>query len=186
MRAPAPALACALAAALVGCTGASQQGAPASSATRNPADALKDALLLSSVKATLVADDPDSTTSVGVAAVAGIVTLRGTVKDGATRARLVADARKVGGVKRVVDDLRVDPNAPQFRQQVGDVALAARVQAAIAAEVGLQHVGVRVDRGVATLDGSVPDAKTRATVVRTARDTAGIRNVVDRIRVAGP
>jgi osmotically-inducible protein OsmY len=47
-------------------------------------------------------------------------------------------------------------------------------------------VTVRVDRGVATLTGTVPDAKTKATIAATARDTSGIRNVVDRVRVAGP
>jgi osmotically-inducible protein OsmY len=89
-------------------------------------------------------------------------------------------------VKRVVDLLRVDPKSPRFREQVGDVALAARVQTAVTAQVGLQKVGVRVERGVATLDGTVSDAKTKRTILTTARGTSGIRNVVDRIRVAVP
>src|SRR5665213_253393 len=70
--------------------------------------------------------------------------------------------------------------------RAGDVALATRVEAALEAELGPQPVTVRVESGVATLDGTVRDAKTKAAIVRTARDTTGIRNVVDRIRVAGP
>jgi osmotically-inducible protein OsmY len=95
-------------------------------------------------------------------------------------------ARGVAGVKSVVDDLTINPHQPQVKQQVADVALEARIEAALTAQVGLQHVAVHVERGVATLSGTVPDAKTRATVVATARGTSGIRNVVDRIRVAGP
>ncbi|HWT05921.1 MAG TPA: BON domain-containing protein, partial [Xanthomonadales bacterium] len=133
----------------------------------------------------LIGDDPDSTLSLRVSVAGGVVTLRGTVHDAAIRRKVVADARATGGVKRVVDELRVDPRGPRLRQQVGDVALAARVQTAIAAQVGLQHVIVRVDHGVATLDGSASDAKTKRTILATARGTAGVRNVVDRIRVAG-
>ena len=169
---------------LAGCTGDSQQKAPQPFGTRAATAVLQDALVLSAVKAKLIGDDPDSTISLRVSVTDGVVTLRGTVHDAAIRRKVVTDARATGGVKRVVDKLRVDPNAPRLRQQVGDVALAARIEAAITAQVGVQHVVVRVDRGVATLDGTA-DAKTKRTILTTARGTAGVRNVVDRIRVAG-
>jgi hyperosmotically inducible protein len=178
----------ALAAALLlaGCTGSSQQKVPEPFGTLPPASAVKDVLIVSGVKATLVAADPDSTTTVGVTSSGGVVTLRGTVRDAATRTRVVSAARNVAGVKSVVDDLTINPHQPQIKQQVADVALEARIEAAVTSQVGLQHVTVNVAHGVATLSGTVPDAKTRATVVATARGTSGIRNVVDRIRVAGP
>jgi len=169
-----------------GCTGSSQQRVPEPFGTLPPTSVLKDALILSAVKATLTADDPDSTTTLRVSASDGVVTLRGTVRDAATRARLASAARGVAGVKSVVDDLTINPHQPQVKQQVADVALEARIEAAVAAQVGLQHISVHVEHGVATLAGTVPDAKTRATVMATARGTSGIRNVVDRIRVAGP
>jgi osmotically-inducible protein OsmY len=170
---------------LGGCTGSSQQNAPQPFGTRAATAVLKDALTLSAVKAKLIGDDPDSTLTLRVSVTDGVVTLRGTVHDAAIRRKVVADTRATGGVRRVVDELRVDPRAPRLRQQVGDVALAARIQTAIAAQVGLQHVVVRVDRGVATLDGTAPDAKTKRTILATAHGTSGVRNVVDRIRVAG-
>jgi osmotically-inducible protein OsmY len=185
-RAPAALAALALGGLLAGCTGSSQQKVPEPFGTRPATAVLKDALTLSAVKAKLIGDDPDSTLSLRVAVTDGVVTLRGTVHDTAIRRKVVADARATGGVKGVVDELRVDPRGPRLRQQVGDVALAARIQTAIAAQVGLQHVTVRVDRGVATLDGSVSDAKTKRTILTTARGTAGERNVVDRVRVGGP
>ena len=180
------ALALAAALLLAGCTGSSQQKVPEPFGTLPPASVFKDALIVSGVKATLTAADPDSTTTVGVTSSAGVVTLRGTVRDAATRTRVVSSARNVAGVKSVVDDLTINPHQPQINQQVTDVALEARIEAALTAQVGLQHVSVHVAHGVATLAGTVPDAKTRATIVSTARGTSGIRNVVDRIRVAGP
>jgi osmotically-inducible protein OsmY len=175
----------AAASALGGCNGSSEQKMPEPFGTRAATSVLRDALTLSAVKAKLIGDDPDSTMTLRVSVTDGVVTLRGTVHDAAIRRKVVADARTTGGVKRVVDDLRVDPRGPRLRQQVGDVALAARIEAAITAQVGLQHVTVRVDRGAATLDGSVRDAKTKATILATARGTAGVRNVVDRVRVGG-
>jgi osmotically-inducible protein OsmY len=183
--APAAVLLSVAAALLGGCTGNSQEKVPEPFGTRAATAVLKDALTLSAVKAKLIGDDPDSTLTLRVSVTDGVVTLRGTVHDAAIRRKVVADARATGGVKRVADELRVDPRGPRLRQQVGDVTLAARIQAAIAAQVGFQHVLVRVDRGVATLDGTTPDAKTKSTVLATARNTAGVRNVVDRLRVAG-
>lgn len=177
----------ALAAAVLvaGCTGNSQQKVPEPFGTRAATTVLRDTLILSAVKARLTAEYPDSATSVGVSVANGVVTLRGTVRDAATRKHLVADAERTTSVKRVVDRLRVDPHSPRLREQVGDVALAARIQAAITAQVGFQQIVVRVDRGVATLDGTAADAKAKRTILATARGTSGVRNVVDRIRVAG-
>src|SRR5665213_2174944 len=116
----------------------------------------------------------------------GVVTLTGVVKSGTIRRELVELSRETPEVRRVVDGMRVDSRRRRIEDQAGDVALATRVEAALEAELGPQPVTVRVESGVATLDGTVRDAKTKAAIVRTARDTTGIRNVVDRIRVAGP
>ncbi|MBV9409912.1 MAG: BON domain-containing protein [Candidatus Eremiobacteraeota bacterium] len=179
-------LATALAAlALAGCTGTGSNDtkAPEPFGTRAATAVLKDALLTSAVKATITTEDPDSVATVGVSARDGVVTLHGRVRDATTKTKLVAAARKTGGVKSVVDELIVDSRTPKLREQAGDVALATRVQAAITAQLGFQHVTVTVNDAVATLDGTVPDAKTKATVLATARGTTGIRNVVDKVRV---
>ncbi len=180
------AFALALVLGLAGCGGSGSSDRAPEAVASAATSTLKDALILSAVKAALIAEDPDSTTTVGVAASSGVVTLRGSVRSAAIKAQFDARARQVTGVKSVVDELRVDPNGPRLRQQVSDVALAARIQAAIAAQVGFERIGVEVRDGVATLSGTVPDAKTKATALATARGTSGIRNVVDRMRVAGP
>lgn len=178
----------ALAAALLlaGCTGSSKEKAPEPLGTRAATAVLEDGLILAAIKARLTAQYPDSATSVSVAVTDGVVALRGTVRDAATRKHMVEDSRETVHVERVVDELRVDRHQRRISERVGDVALAARVETAIIAESGVQKVGVRVDRGVATLDGTVDDAKTKDALLAAARDTAGIRNVVDRIRVGTP
>ena len=177
------------AAALLGvaaCTsngGVQQPSAPQASAA---IAGLKDGLIAAAVKGKLAADDPDSATTLGVAVRDGVVTLRGSVRDAAAKARDAADARGVAGVTQVVDLLRVDPRGPRPGRQLSDAALATRVAAAYTAAAGLQRVTVTVDRGVATLGGTVADAATRDRIAAAARSVDGVRNVVDRIRVERP
>lgn len=151
--------------------------------TRAATEVLRDGLILTAVKAQLTALDPDSATSLGVSVRAGVVHLRGTVRDAAALAKDVAAARKVKGVKRVVADVRVDPRGPRPREQLSDFALATRITTALAAQVGPTGVRVHVASGTVTLDGTVSDPKTKAAALATARNTGGVRAVVDRIRV---
>jgi hyperosmotically inducible periplasmic protein len=177
-RLPALALSAALAALLAGCgpnaTTTTVQ-VPQPFGSRAATDVLRDGLVLTAVKAQLTALDPDSATTLGVAVRDGVVRLRGTVRDRAALTRDVAAARKVSGVKQVVADLRVDPRGPRPRERVSEFALAA--------QVGPTGVRVHVASGTATLDGAVSDSKTKAAALATARNTAGVRGVVDRIRV---
>jgi osmotically-inducible protein OsmY len=151
--------------------------------TRAATEVLRDGLILTAVKAQLTALDPDSATSLGVSVRDGVVHLRGTVRDAAALAKDVAAARKVKGVKRVVADVRVDPRGPRPREQLSDFALATRITTALAAQVGPTGVRVHVASGTVTLDGRVSDPKTKAAALATARNTGGVRAVVDRIRV---
>lgn len=171
---------------LAGCGGGNDEKAPQPFGTRSATEVLRDGVIGAAVKAKLTGDDPDSATTLGVGVRDGVVTLRGSVRDDAARSRVVTSARTVAGVKDVVDQLRVDPHGPRPGEQLGDAALATRIAAAYTAQVGFQHVSVHVGHGVATLDGTVADPKTRGTIVATARGTSGIRNVVDHIRVERP
>lgn len=176
--------------AVAGCGGSqsSQQGqhTPDPFVTRDAATLLRDGLILTGVKARLTADNPDSATTVGVTVISGTVTLRGNVRNEHEKAQALSDARGVKGVKEVVDQLTIDPNGPRIKERFSDLSLATRITTAIASEVGLNQVRVHVRDGVATLDGTASDAKTKETALSTARGTTGVRNVVDRIRVERP
>ncbi|MEA2720941.1 MAG: hypothetical protein QOJ39_2805 [Candidatus Eremiobacteraeota bacterium] len=180
------ALALAAALLLTACTGTSQEKAPEPGATRSLTAGLEDALILASIKARMASEYPDSVTGIGVSVRDRVVTLRGWVKDAKTRQRMVQDAEMTVHVNRVVDELRVDPRRQGISEKMRDAALAARVATGFTAQVGVQKVSVRVDRGVATLSGTVPDAGTKRRILTAARDTSGVRNVVDHIRVGAP
>jgi osmotically-inducible protein OsmY len=172
---------------LAGCASSDQQQRPPEPfGTRAATELLRDGLILTGVKAKLTADDPDSTTTAGVTVRDGVVTLHGTVRDARAKARAVADARGVAGVKQVVDDLSIDPRGPRLKERFSDMTLTARIATALDAEVGLNHVQVHVNDGVATLSGTAPDPKVKDTALAAARGTTGVRNVVDRIRVERP
>jgi len=170
--------------ALASCGTNGQEKAPEPFGTRPATTVLKDGLILAAVKAAVTAEDPDSATTLGVGVLNGVVTLRGSVHTAAARAKVLAAARGVKGVVAVHDDVRVTEAGPHPKERVADLALAARIETAITAQVGLQtHLGVHVRDSVATLDGTVADEKTHAAVVAAARGTSGVRNVVDRVRV---
>lgn len=173
--------------ALAACdSGGSGSREPQPFGTKAATTLLRDGLIAAAVKAKLTADLPDSLTSLGVHVDEGVVTLRGSVLSAADRTRAEGEARGVKGVVRVVDDLRVDPHARRPKEQAGDLALQARIEAALTAQLGFTRIGVHVERGVATLDGLAPDDRARETALATARGTSGIRNVVDRMRVQHP
>jgi osmotically-inducible protein OsmY len=183
MRRALPALA-ALALLLGGCNSSTDRP-PEPFGSRAPGTVITDGLLLAAVKAKLTADDPNSVTTLGVGVQSGVVTLRGTVRAAADRARLTADARGIRGVVRVNDDLTVNPRATRPQQDVANFALAARVEAALQVAAGFQQVTAHAAHGVVTLTGTVKDDATRARVVSAARQTSGVRNVVDQLRVGG-
>jgi osmotically-inducible protein OsmY len=138
-----------------------------------------DALLITAVKAKLITVDIDSTASLGVHVSHGIVTLTGAVRTPAARARTVAAAKSVQGVRQVRDELHVDPRVPSVKDRFGDAALAGRIAAAIFTQTGSTAVRVNVHDGVVTLHGNVTDPRLRDAAVDTARHTTGVHDVRD-------
>jgi osmotically-inducible protein OsmY len=141
--------------------------------------AANDALLTTEIKAKLITVDIDSTASLGVHVNDGVATLTGAVRTPAARAKTVAAARSVQGIHSVRDELRVDPHVPNVQGRIGDAALAGRIAAAIFTQTGSTAVRVAVNGGVVTLRGNVTDPKLRNAAVDTARNTSGVKNVVD-------
>jgi osmotically-inducible protein OsmY len=138
-----------------------------------------DALLITAVKAKLITVDIDSTATLGVHVDHGVVTLTGAVRTAGARARTVAAAKSVSGVRVVHDDLRVDPRVPDVHDRFGDAALAGRIAAAIFTQTGSTAVRVNVHEGVVILHGNVTDPRLRDAAVDTARHTTGVRGVED-------
>jgi osmotically-inducible protein OsmY len=180
------AAALAAAALLTACGGeAGSTHAPAGGATPPPAALFKDGLLYAAVKARLAGADIDSTTRVSVIVSDGVVTLRGAVKDAATKRSEVELVRRMRGVSWVNDELRVGRFGRSAAQAVSDVALTAAVESALVAQTGVNVTGIRVSAasGRVTLAGNASTGAIKSTLLDAARHTPGVRNVVDRIAV---
>ncbi len=143
--------------------------------------AATDALLTTEIKAKLITVDIDSTETLIVHVHDGVATLSGAVRTNAARARTIAAARAVHGVRLVRDQLRIDPRVPSVQDRMGDAALAGRIAAAIFTQTGSTAVRVDVAHGVVTLRGNVTDPRLRDAAVDTARHTTGVRGVVDQM-----
>ncbi len=74
---------------------------------RTVGENIDDANITASVNATLVADKASNFTRIDVDTTRGIVSLNGTVESAAQRARAEQLARRVDGVKTVVNNLQV-------------------------------------------------------------------------------
>ncbi len=79
----------------------------ASTTARTPGQTVDDALTTAAVKARLAQEKLDTLARVDVDTNRGVVTLNGTVDSDATRSRIGELTRQVGGVREVVNNLRV-------------------------------------------------------------------------------
>lgn len=142
--------------------------------------------LSAAVQAKLATIDADAATAVTVVANGGTVTLSGQAHDAQERSSYDAAAAGVPGVTHVVDRLRVNPQLRGLRENVSDAALAAKVNAKIAAQAGVNVARVKtsVRDGAVTLSGTVPSISVKTTIVDTVRKTSGVKSVDDRIEVA--
>lgn len=172
-------LAAGLVAAAAGCS-SSTQNAPQPAVTQVEKFA-SDAFLTTAIKAKLITVDVNSTATLGVGVRDGVATLTGTVRTGAERARDVAAAGTVPGIREVRDQLRLNPSAPDISQSLGDAALAGRIAGAIFTQTGTTGVKVDVHAGVVTLSGNIVDPRVRTAAVDTARNTSGVRSVIDQM-----
>jgi osmotically-inducible protein OsmY len=123
------------------------------------------------------------------------VVLSGSVDEGATREGAKPVAMAVKGVSNVDNRISVGngpatkTRAASLRAKTGweNSLLETRVKARLFEQVGENafRIGVKAAAGVVTLEGTVPTANIRATARETARQTRGVRRVVERMAVGG-
>ncbi len=184
-RAIASALVFGCALAFAGCTQAQVENAGREVASAAPALA-NDGLVVAQIEAAFVRIDPDSALHVAVASHDGRVRLSGRARSAMSVAKFVAAAKGTAGVRDVTSTVVADPTVPSTKKAVVDFALAAAVRANLAAQAGVNALGI----GIAASDGTIVlrgHAKTsalRATLIAAARATAGVHRVDDRLVVS--
>jgi osmotically-inducible protein OsmY len=158
-------------------------GKPVAQFSLPPASSFKDALLVAAVKAQLAADDFDSATHVHVTVSDGVARLTGSARSAAQRTKDVSLAEHVKGISKVDDELGVATTNDS--KSAGDLAVAAQVTGALAAQTGINAFSVKVSalNGVVTLTGHAPSEAIKSTMLAAAKSVSSVRSVVDKIAV---
>ena len=170
-----------------------------------------DSGVTASVKSQFAADDVVKAHQIDVTTMNHVVSLTGNVDSAAAKARALEIARGTKGVESVIDNLTVaEATAPtsgtevpapageqstadkakEMTQEAGeamsDAAITASVKTKLLADTKAPGLKIDVDtsNGVVTLSGDVPTAAERTNAVTLARETKGVKKVVNKLTVA--
>ncbi|MGD0950021.1 MAG: BON domain-containing protein [Candidatus Binatia bacterium] len=145
-------------------------------------DTASDLWITSATKMRLLTDSRTPALDINVETQAGVVTLFGMVPSLEAKTAAAADAGKVSGVKRVVNDLQVVASAKQAAVKVHDDELERDVKKAFETH-GFKDIGVEVKNGVVRLTGTVSTGVQRLEAAVLARSIEGVRAVEDDLRL---
>jgi hyperosmotically inducible protein len=148
------------------------------------------------VKSKLAADTETSAIKIGVETREGIVTLSGTVPTDTEKTKAEQIARATEGVKRVANDIKVDPNSRSATnlgdksgeavkgvgETLSDAAILATLKAKLVAD-GITGTDVDVTRGEVILKGQVENASEKTKAETIAKNTAGVKDVKNQLTV---
>lgn len=124
---------------------------------------------------------------IAVAAVDGVVTLRGTVERFTQRRAAVADARQIGGVSDVIDELKVHPLLGSELTSADDAIRGQALQMLIwDIEVPSDRIDVQVFDGWVTLKGEVDYQFQSDDAFEDVARLSGVIGVTNKIRVVTP
>jgi hyperosmotically inducible protein len=163
-------------------------GTIACSATRTqkaPGEQVDDTVVLSSVKAALIADPVTKARQIDVEVRRGVVQLNGFVDSAAEKAQATTVATNVNGVMEVKNNLAVNTATATAGEVIDDSILTAKVKAALieSDKTKAHEINVETKLGVVHLSGFVDDAKAKAAAAEVARSVSGVKDVKNEISV---
>ena len=143
----------------------------ACSSTKPVAMQIDDVAIKTEVLAKLATNGRTNPFRLDVQVSEGVVHLAGTVDDAEERRLAEQEARSVGGVRRVVNDIRVgDPTGGQMADD-GTITAKVKAKLAASAEINPFNVDVATSQGIVSLVGRVKTAAQKAEAERIARET---------------
>jgi hyperosmotically inducible protein len=151
-----------------------------------------DAGITTSVKTRLAADDTVKAYQIDVDTKDRVVSLSGTVATQAAKDQAVKVAHETSGVVSVMDNLTINATVPttgvgEAAARAGAVLGDARITSAVKtklladANVGGLKIDVDTKDNIVTLTGTVRSETERTQALKLARDTDGVKHVVDRL-----
>jgi hyperosmotically inducible protein len=141
-----------------------------------------DIWITSATKMLLLTDSRTPALDINVETRGGVVTLFGIVHSQQAKAAATEDARKVSGVKRVVNDLQVMGRTKEAAVKVRDEDIENDVKKAFE-KADFKDIGVEVKNGVVRLTGSVSTGTRRLEAASLARSIQGVRAIKDELRL---
>jgi len=150
-----------------------------------------DSTVTATVKSKLVADSETSATKISVETKDGVVMLTGTVPTDKEKTKAEQLARNTEGVKRVTNEIKVDPSLAKndesgdgksVGETVNDATILAKLKAQLIAD-GITGTNVDVNNGSVVLNGEVEDAKEKAKAEEIAKNTGGVKAVKNQLTV---
>ena len=147
--------------------------------------AAKDMWITSATKVRLMANDKTPANDINVDTQDGQVTLFGMVPTDAAKQAAEAEARKVGGVVAVRNELQVVPKKAEETVQAKDDDLKKAINGKIDSRADLKDdkVDVEVSNGVVRLTGEVDSQSDRLSALTTARSVPGVRSTIDELKI---
>ncbi len=146
-------------------------------------DSASDMWITSATKMRLLTDSRTPALQINVETQRGVVTLFGIVPSQEAKAAAAADARKVSGVKDVVNDLQVVVSDKQTAVKIRDEDIKSEVKKAFE-KADFKGISVEVKNGVVRLTGTVPSGTRRLEAAVLARSIQGVRAVKDDLKIA--
>jgi len=142
-----------------------------------------DSSITSAIESTLKANDNVKARQVEVQTREGVVYLTGVVDTEEARREAGRLAWRTEGVDGVVNDLTVGERT--FGTWVDDVMISSKVKSKLIAnsEIKAGDIDVSSSQGVVTLIGRVSSQNIKSTAERTARGTAGVKDVHNELLV---
>ena len=157
--------------------------------------AVADARLKNDVRLALLEKLGDDALGVTVEAAGGRIRLIGAVGQRSTQELAEEVAESVPGVKSVDNHLFAREQPPEStavgkavghtEREVDDAILEMRVGKNLLGEIGRYALDLEVEasEGVVSLRGTLPDAERKSLALKTAQQTAGVKQVVDLLKV---
>ena len=158
-------------------------GLAACSSTQTVGEEVTDAWITSKVTGKLTADPEVNPFEIDVDTQNGVVRLSGSVETEAQRNEAEELARGTEGVERVINDIQLGD--PTFGETIDDAWISTKVKSKLAAdpEVNAFNIDVDVQQSVVTLSGTVKTERAQQHAAEIARDTDGVRDVRNLIKV---
>uniref|UniRef100_A0A7V4JPN0 BON domain-containing protein n=1 Tax=Thermodesulfobacterium geofontis TaxID=1295609 RepID=A0A7V4JPN0_9BACT len=163
--------------------GTAYEGYKIGSDPRSVGTQIDDATITTKVKLKLIEDPITKARKIDVDTVNGVVTLTGAVESEEEIKRAVEIAKNVEGVKKVVNNLRIEKRG--VGSYFSDKEITAKIKLKLIEDPDLKALSIDVDtvNGVVTLTGAVTSEYQKKKAIEHARSVSGVIKVIDNLQI---